>query len=127
MSNHKIQSVLAGLLFASPILVMASPELEEITVTANFRDADLMTTSGSISVIGGDTIRERAAEHLEQIINMAPNVNVSSGGSRARFVQIRGVGDLEQFTEPKHFPSIGIALDGIDLGGSASNSLLLDT
>jgi iron complex outermembrane receptor protein len=128
MSNHKIRSVLlTGLLFASSAFVMASPELEEIIVTADFRDAGLMTTSGSISVIDGDTIRERAAEHLEQIINIAPNVNFSSGGSRARFVQIRGIGDLEQFTEPKHFPSVGIAFDGIDLGGSASNSLLLDT
>ncbi|MEH6551347.1 MAG: TonB-dependent receptor [Pseudomonadales bacterium] len=126
MSNQKVLSAISGLLFFCPALVLASPVLEEITVTANFRESNLMTTAGSISVVGENTIRERAAEHLEQIINIAPNVSFSSGGSRARFVQIRGVGDLEQFNEPKHFPSVGIAIDGIALGGTASNSLLLD-
>ncbi len=40
---------------------------------------------------------------------------------------MRGVGDLEQFVDPKHFPSVGIVLDGIELSNVASGALLFDT
>ena len=101
--------------------------LEEIIVTAGFRDRALMSTAGSISVIDADVVRERGARHLEDTLATAPNVNFSVGGSRARFVQMRGVGDLEQFVDPKHYPSVGIVMDGIELSNVATAALLLDT
>ena len=81
-------------------------ELEEVVVTAGFRDRDLMTSPGSVTVVDAETARDRAAQHLESVLNAAPNISYSSGGSRARFIQVRGIGDLEQFLDPKHFPSL---------------------
>ena len=104
----------------------ASPVLEEVVVTAGFRDNELMNTPGSITVIDEAMIENRAALHLEAVLNTAPNVNYSSGGSRARFLQVRGVGDLEQFVDPKHFPSVGITVDDINLGGTANAGMLFD-
>jgi outer membrane receptor protein involved in Fe transport len=101
--------------------------LEEIIVTAGFRDLALMTSPGSATVIDETVLRERAARHLESILNVTPNVSYASGASRARFIQIRGVGDLEQFVDPKHFPSVGISVDDIDLGGTANAAMLFDT
>ena len=69
-------------------------ELEEIIVTARFRDAGLLKSSGSISVVQQATLFDRGAQHLEETLNVLPNVNFSSGASRARFIQVRGVGDL---------------------------------
>ncbi len=103
-----------------------SPIIEELVVTAGFRDNELMNTPASITVIDETTIRDRAAQHLETVLNTAPNVNYSSGGSRARFLQVRGVGDLEQFVDPKHFPSVGITVDDINLGGTANAGMLFD-
>jgi iron complex outermembrane recepter protein len=100
--------------------------LEEIVVTAGFRDEALMRDAGSVSVIDAATIEQRAAVHLESILDAAPNVSYSAGASRARFVQVRGVGDLEQFVDPKHYPSVGIAVDDIDLGGTANAAMLFD-
>ena len=40
---------------------------------------------------------------------------------------MRGVGDLEQFVDPKHYPSVGIVMDGIELSNVATAALLLDT
>ena len=68
--------------------------LEEIVVTAGFRDQGLMTTPGSITVVEEAIIDDRAAQHLESVLNATPNINYSSGASRARFIQVRGVGDL---------------------------------
>ena len=104
-----------------------SSPMEEIVVTAGFRDGELMSTGGSISVLEPALIEERGARHLEDTLAVAPNVNYSVGGSRARFIQIRGVGDLEQFVDPKHYPAVGVVMDGIELSNVATSALLFDT
>ena len=48
--------------------------LEEVIVTANYRKSTLMNAVGSISVVGRATISERAAQHLEEVLNAVPNV-----------------------------------------------------
>ncbi len=101
-------------------------ELEEVIVTARFRDAELLKTSGSISVVQPATLFDRGARHLEDILNVLPNVNFSSGASRARFIQVRGVGDLEQFVDPKYFPSVGVTIDEVDMNGFASAAVMMD-
>jgi iron complex outermembrane receptor protein len=102
------------------------PSLEEIIVTAKFRDTTLMEAVGSISVLSESTITERAAQHLQDVLNTVPNVNWAAGASRARFVQIRGVGDLEQYYDPKYYPAVGIMLDDLELGDTANAGMLFD-
>ena len=119
---------IAGSLPASALAQQDPAEelIEEIVVTAGFRDSELMVSPGSTTVIGEVAIEDRAARHLESVLNTAANVNYSSGASRARFLQVRGVGDLEQFLDPKHFPSVGIRVDDIDLGSAANAAMLFD-
>ncbi|MGA9573176.1 MAG: TonB-dependent receptor, partial [Lysobacterales bacterium] len=102
-------------------------DLEEVIVTAQFRDTSLLQTSGSISVVPQAIIFDRGALHLQDVLNVLPNVNFSSGASRARFIQVRGIGDLEQFVDPKYFPSVGITIDDVDVNGFASSAVLMDT
>jgi len=102
------------------------PGLPEVTVTADFRDARLQEIPVSVSVIDDAAIQQRAAKHLEAVLSSAPNVNLAAGASRGRFVQIRGVGDLEQFTEPKFQPAIGLMIDGIDMSGIGNAATLYD-
>lgn len=116
-------AVLAGSL---PGRASDGPALEEIIVTAHFRDTALMETIGSVSVVPESTISERAAQHLQDILNAAPNVTWAGGASRSKFVQIRGIGDLEQFYDPKYYPSVGIMLDNLELGDSANAGMLFD-
>ena len=109
-----------------PLLAAADDVLEEVIVTANFRDTQLRDLAGSVSVVTQSTINERAAQHLQDILNTAPNVTWSAGSSRARFVQIRGIGDLEQYYDPKYYPSVGMMLDQLELGDSANAGMLFD-
>ncbi|MGK0296536.1 MAG: iron complex outermembrane receptor protein [Gammaproteobacteria bacterium] len=104
----------------------ASDAIEEVLVTAGFRDDELMKSAGSISVLDEQLIRDRVARHFDETVNILPNVTFSAGGARARFVQIRGVGDLEQFVDPKHFPSVGITIDDIEVGTTATGAVLMD-
>ena len=57
--------------------------MEEIVVTAGFRDAAQMDLAGSTSVLGTTLIEQRAARHLEDVLAAAPNVGFTVGGSRA--------------------------------------------
>ena len=100
-------------------------ELPEILVTAQFRDTNLMQEANSTSVIGAELIQQRAAQHLDEVINLAPNVNFSGGSNRARFFQIRGVGDRSQFQAPLN-PSVGVILDGVDFSGMGGLGTLFD-
>jgi outer membrane receptor protein involved in Fe transport len=104
----------------------AEGELEEVIVTAQFRETELMKSSGSISVVQQETLFDRGALHLEETLNVLPNVNFSSGASRARFIQVRGVGDLEQFVDPKYFPSVGVTIDDVDMNGLAAGAIMMD-
>jgi outer membrane receptor protein involved in Fe transport len=99
--------------------------LEEVIVTAELRPAPLLGQVGSISVISARDIRGREAQHLEGVLNLAPNVNFAGGSSRARFFQIRGVGERSQFQEPLN-PSIGLVIDGIDFSGLGGAGTLFD-
>lgn len=104
----------------------AQIEADEVIVTTGFRPQALADSVGSTTVIDAGLVEARGAEHLEAVLGTAANVTMTSGASRGRFVQIRGIGDLEQFVDPKHYPSVGISVDGIDLGGIASAAMLFD-
>jgi outer membrane receptor protein involved in Fe transport len=99
--------------------------LEEVIVTAEFRAIPLLQQPASTSVLTSQDIQQRAAQHLEDILNLAPNVNYASGASRGRFFQIRGVGERSQFVDPQN-PSIGFVIDGVDFSGLALAGTLFD-
>ncbi len=104
----------------------AAPQIdEEILVTADFRESGLLDLAASATVIDAETIRQRGADHLSQVLNAAPNVNFSAGSSRARFFQIRGIGERSQFVEPVN-PSVGLIIDGIDMTGIGAGATTLD-
>ena len=90
--------------------------IEEVVVTSDFRDTSLLQTAASISVFDNQAIAQRQARHLEQLINLAPNVNFSSGASRGRFIQLRGIGERRQFIEPLN-PSVGSLVEGTEFTG----------
>ena len=118
-----------AILIATAVLIstatVANTAIEEVIVTADFRDASLLKTAASITVFDSQTITRRQARHLEKMLNLAPNVNFSSGASRGRFLQIRGIGERSQFIEPLN-PSVGILVDGIDFTGIAGAATIMD-
>jgi len=117
-------------LFISSLLLLstniaAAELIEEVIVTSDFRNASLLDTAASVTIFDDLTIKNRQAKHLEQLLNLAPNVNFSSGASRGRFIQIRGIGERSQFIEPLN-PSVGILVDGIDFTGIAGAATTMD-
>lgn len=98
--------------------------IEEVIVTGEFRDADISSLPASVSVIRPNT-DGTTVQHLEEVLNRAPNVNFASGASRARFIQIRGIGERGQFSDPLN-SSVGLLVDGVDLSGIGTAATLFD-
>ena len=99
--------------------------IEEIRVTARLREAPAQSVPASISVLPAAAIRARQAQHLQEMLDAAPNVNFSQGASRGRFVQLRGIGERSQFVDPVD-PSVGLYIDGIDFSGMGNAGTLFD-
>ena len=123
MSSRRLLSLLSLQFVAAPLL--AQPVLEEIIVTADFRQSAVEDIAASISVIDPDTMSKKNAQHLEDILLNAPNVNLASGASRARFIQIRGIGERGQLSEPLN-SSVGLMIDGVDFSGIGTAGMLYD-
>lgn len=117
--------MLPAIMLATGAQAQSAKTIEEILVTADFRPTSLRTLATSASVIDAEAIKARGAEHIAQILNTAPNVNFSTGASRGRFFQIRGIGERSQFVEPVN-PSVGLLVDGIDLTGIGAAATTLD-
>lgn len=98
---------------------------ELLIVTAELEDTNVLELPSSVTVISQLNIEKRNANQLTDLLNLAPNVNFSTGASRGRFIQIRGVGERSEFTDPVN-PSVGVVLDGIDLTGISTAATTLD-
>ena len=99
--------------------------LDEIVVRGELREVTLDDATRSVSVLSPGARHPGAISHLEDILGQAANVNFSSGASRARFVQIRGIGERGQFAEPLN-ASVGLLLDGVDMSGIGTAATLFD-
>ncbi|WP_276665734.1 TonB-dependent receptor [Thalassolituus oleivorans] len=100
-------------------------QLDTVVVEADFRQTDVQQIPEAVTVVGSKQIEARSAEHLEQVLSFAPNVNFSSGASRGRYFQIRGIGERSQFVDPVN-PSVGLMIDGIDMTGLGAAATLFD-
>ena len=103
----------------------AQSTLEEIIVTAEHGSTPLLQTASSVTVLGADDLRQGGIAHFEDILRQIPNVTASSGASRSRFFQIRGIGERSQYQEPVN-PSVGLLIDGVDYSGLGLTASTLD-
>lgn len=115
--------VFLGLTFTA--FAASDDAIEEIIVTADFRSRSDLDTASSVTVMTESIIRSRAAQHFEELVNAIPNVNYASGSNRARFFQIRGIGERSQFAAPIN-PSVGFLVDNVDFSGAATIATTMD-
>ena len=116
---------IAVLLSANAFAKADDHDLPAMVVSADFRPATAIETPVSLTTIDEEIIEARNAQHIEEILNLAPNVNVSSGASRGQYYQIRGIGERSQFNAPLN-PSVGLIIDGVDFSRTGGAGTLFD-
>lgn len=120
-----VSACCAVVLFSIAARAPADEAIEEIVVTADFRERPADEMPASITVLGREAIGQRAIQHFEELVFSVPNLNLSGDGHRARYFQIRGVGELEQY-EGAPNPSVGFIIDDIDFSGIGTIATLFD-
>ena len=124
-ANTKSRLTVAFLNILLPLSSVADEIIDEIVVTADFRERPVSELPASVSIMDADFIAATAVQHFEELVNIVPNLNWSGDGHRARYFQIRGVGELEQYQGAPN-PSIGFLIDDIDFSGIGTVATLFD-
>ncbi|AWL12518.1 Vitamin B12 transporter BtuB [Saliniradius amylolyticus] len=125
LSTLALTTAVSGLFSAVGVAEQLPQDVEHIIVSSDFQKRSLQKLPSSLSIVGAQDIELRQAQHLEQILNVAPNVNFATGASRGRYIQIRGIGERSQFAEPIN-PSVGVIVDDMDFSGIAAVGTLFD-
>ncbi len=125
MKQIKSLRRIAALFIAIPVLTAAEEPIDEIVVTADFRERPASELPASVTVLDAAEIDGKAVQHFEELVNTVPNLNWSGDGHRARYFQMRGVGELEQYQGAPN-PSVGFLIDDIDFSGIGTVATLFD-
>ena len=102
--------------------------LEEIIVTATFRETNVQDTPIAITAVNAEMLDARSQTNLAQITAQAPNVSLRPAGSafgNALVAFIRGIGQTD--FNPSVEPGVGIYVDDVYYSTITGNVLdLLD-
>ncbi len=93
MKPSTLSLYIAAILSTTASVALAEQFLPLMEVNADFRPAQALKTPISLTTIDNDIIQTRGAQHIEEILSLAPNVNISAGASRGQFFQVRGIGE----------------------------------
>ena len=111
------------LIFAAENLF--SDEIEEVIVTADYRNTELNKEDSSIFVLDAEEIKAQPIKHFENLSYLVPNLNFAASDSRARYFQIRGIGERSGYLGTPN-TSVGFLIDDIDYSGQAGIATTFD-
>ncbi|MCC7463367.1 MAG: TonB-dependent receptor [Gammaproteobacteria bacterium] len=120
----------AGLLTASGAVAAAEGGLEEVIVTAQFREQNLQATPIAITAVTGEMLDARSQTNIAAVANQAPSVTLKPQGAAfgpSMAASIRGIGQYD--FNPALEPGVGIYVDDVyyaTLTGSLLDLLDLD-
>ncbi|MEM7432409.1 MAG: TonB-dependent receptor [Pseudomonadota bacterium] len=106
-------------------VIHSSYVIDEIVVEADYLGRTLRRLPASITALDAEQIQSQSIQHFEELVNTIPNLNWSGDGHRARYFQIRGIGERSQY-EGAPNPSVGYIVDDIDFSGIGTIGTLFD-
>ncbi|MBC8196880.1 MAG: TonB-dependent receptor [Candidatus Marinimicrobia bacterium] len=100
---------------------------KDVYVNSSLEQRDLYNTPASVTLFNSKDLSIKSDVHLQGLIEQIPNLNYSSGTSRPRYFQIRGIGERSHYAGegPPNY-SVGFLMDGIDFSGIGMLGHLFD-
>lgn len=115
MTSRKLAAF--AVVFLIPLYAFADDvPLDEIIVTGDLRERALPDVAASVAIINRETVEAAAVTHFEELSFLVPNLNWAGGSNRARYFQLRGIGERSEY-EGAPNPSVGFIIDDIDFSG----------
>ena len=100
-------------------------EIEEIIIKADWREAPITDGDTSTFVLSGNEIKAQPIKHFENLSYLVPNLNFAASDSRARYFQIRGIGERSGYLGTPN-SSVGFLIDDVDYSGQGGIATLFD-
>ena len=100
-------------------------EVEEIIIKADWREAPITDGDTSTFVLSGNEIKAQPIKHFENLSYLVPNLNFAASDSRARYFQIRGIGERSGYLGTPN-SSVGFLIDDVDYSGQGGIATLFD-
>lgn len=120
----RVLALAAAISLVSPA-VAQDAGIEEIVVTADFREQRAAQLATAVTVLDSATLEGAGVQHFEDVLLLVPNLNWSGETSRPRYLQVRGIGEREQYQGAPN-PSVGFIVDDIDFSGIGMVATLFD-
>ena len=100
---------------------------KDVYVNSSLDQRDLYNTPASVTLFNSKDLSVKPNVHLQGLVEQIPNLNYSSGTSRPRYFQIRGIGERSLYAGegPPNY-SVGFIMDGIDFSGIGMLGHLFD-
>ena len=100
----------------------AANTVDEVTVTARFREESLNSVPIALTAINGDQLARKNLNNLQDIAQTVPTVDFRTGASnKDRSVFIRGIGTIS--TSPGVESSVSTVIDGVVLSRPGQSTL----
>jgi outer membrane receptor protein involved in Fe transport len=121
-----LSSAIFTCLVSSSITSHASTtQLSPVIITADLREETEQNFPASVEVFTQGELQDQGAVHFDDVLLKTANVNVSGQSSRARHIQIRGIGQRDEYTGAPN-SSVGFVIDDMDFSGIAMAANLFD-
>ena len=104
---------------------ICAEEVEEIIIKADWREAPITDGDTSTFVLSGNEIKAQPIKHFENLSYLVPNLNFAASDSRARYFQIRGIGERSGYLGTPN-SSVGFLIDDVDYSGQGGIATLFD-
>ncbi len=102
-----------------------SETLEEVVVLGDWRQTSPDQEDSSVVLLDANTIEAQSTNHFEQLAYLVPNLNFAASDSRARYFQIRGIGERSGYQGTPN-SSVGFLIDDIDYSGQGGIATTFD-
>ena len=109
-------------LFSSNFILAS---VEEIVVLGDWKEISPDKNDASIVLLGSKEIDNQAVNHFEELSYLVPNLNFAASDSRARYFQIRGIGERSGYQGTPN-SSVGFLIDDIDYSGQGGIATTFD-
>ena len=110
----------------TPALEPTVYELPNLIVTGTLWDMPIKDVAESVTVFNESALKDKQANHFQDLVNFVPNLTNTGGNNRTRYFQIRGMGENSQFEGETPDLSVRFLIDDFDFTGIGGIATLFD-
>ena len=99
--------------------------IEEVIVLGDWRQVSQNKEDASIVLLNSEDINNQSINHFEGLSYLVPNFIFAASDSRARYFQIRGIGERSGYQGTPN-SSVGFLIDDIDYSGQGGIATTFD-